>query len=83
MLPPRKVKFWAKKKENENYAFRAFLKNMAVDLELEYSKVLSIVLIDYDNFKDWEACAGEEVDKYLPGKLNIRPESLIQRRGWQ
>lgn len=28
--------------------------DLAVDLELEYSKVLSIVLIDYDNFKEWE-----------------------------
>lgn len=25
-----------------------------VDLELEYNKVLSVLLIDYDNFKEWE-----------------------------
>ena len=28
--------------------------DLTVDLELEYNKVLSVLLIDYDNFREWE-----------------------------
>ncbi|MDE6971676.1 MAG: nucleotidyltransferase domain-containing protein [Lachnospiraceae bacterium] len=28
--------------------------DFTVDLELEYNKVLSVLLIDYDNFREWE-----------------------------
>lgn len=28
--------------------------DLTVDLELEYNKVLSVLLIDYDNFGEWE-----------------------------
>ena len=28
--------------------------DLIVDLELEYAKVLSVLLIDYDNFRKWE-----------------------------
>lgn len=28
--------------------------DLVVDLELEYNKVLSVLLIDYDKFKEWE-----------------------------
>ena len=27
--------------------------DLTVDLELEYNKVLSVLLIDYDNFREW------------------------------
>ena len=27
--------------------------DLTVDLELEYNKVLSVLLIDYDNYKEW------------------------------
>lgn len=35
MIPPRKVKFMAKKKENENIQFRSYLKNHADEKELD------------------------------------------------
>lgn len=35
MIPPRKLKFETKKKENENYRFRAFLKENADEEELD------------------------------------------------
>ena len=28
--------------------------DLTVDLKLEYNKVLSVLLIDYDNFREWE-----------------------------
>ncbi len=28
--------------------------DLTVDLELEYNKVLSVLLIDYENFREWE-----------------------------
>ncbi|NBI90168.1 hypothetical protein D3Z45_06160 [Lachnospiraceae bacterium] len=28
--------------------------DLTVDLELEYNKVLSVLLIDYDNFREWK-----------------------------
>jgi predicted nucleotidyltransferase len=28
--------------------------DLVIDLELEYNKVLSVLLIDYDKFKEWE-----------------------------
>lgn len=28
--------------------------DLTVELELEYNKVLSVLLIDYDNFREWE-----------------------------
>ena len=28
--------------------------DLTVDLELEYNKVLSVLLIDYDHFREWE-----------------------------
>lgn len=35
MIPPRKVKFMAKKKENENIRFRSYLKIHADEKELD------------------------------------------------
>lgn len=43
--------------------------NLTVDLELEYNKVLSVLLIDYDNFKEWENA--------LPFYRNIKMEGII------
>ena len=28
--------------------------DLTVELELEYNKVLSVLIIDYDNFREWE-----------------------------
>jgi predicted nucleotidyltransferase len=40
-----------------------------VELELEYGKVLSVLLIDYDNFKEWE--------NVLPFYKNVKEEGVI------
>lgn len=39
-----------------------------VDLELEYNKVLSVLLIDYDNFKEWELI--------LPFYKNVKKDGI-------
>ncbi len=39
-----------------------------VDLELEYNKVLSVLLIDYDNFKEWE--------HILPFYKNVKKDGI-------
>jgi predicted nucleotidyltransferase len=43
--------------------------DMTVDLELEYGKVLSVLLIDYDNFKKWE--------NVMPFYKNVKAEGMI------
>lgn len=43
--------------------------NLTVDLELEYGKVLSVVLIDYDNFREWE--------EVLPFYKNMKKDGII------
>lgn len=43
--------------------------DFTVDLELEYNKVLSILLVDYDNFKEWE--------DVLPFYRNIKKEGIV------
>ena len=35
MLTPKEVEYWGKKKEDENYAFRAFLKRSADPADLD------------------------------------------------
>lgn len=40
-----------------------------VDLELEYNKVLSVLLIDYDNFKEWE--------NVLPFYKNVKKDGIM------
>lgn len=39
-----------------------------VDLELEYNKVLSVLLIDHDNFKEWE--------NVLPFYKNVKKDGI-------
>lgn len=39
-----------------------------VDLELEYNKVLSVLLIDYDKFKEWE--------NVMPFYKNVKKEGI-------
>lgn len=39
-----------------------------VDLELEYNKVLSVLLIDYNNFKEWE--------HILPFYKNVKKDGI-------
>ena len=39
-----------------------------VDLELEYNKVLWVLLIDYDNFKEWE--------HILPFYKNVKKDGI-------
>ena len=43
--------------------------DLTVDLELEYDKVLSVVLIDYDHFREWE--------NTLPFYLNVKKDGVI------
>jgi predicted nucleotidyltransferase len=40
-----------------------------IDLELEYGNVLSVVLIDSDNFKEWE--------NVLPFYKNVKEEGIV------
>lgn len=42
--------------------------DFVVDLELEYGKVLSVLLIDYDKFKKWE--------NIMPFYKNIKKEGV-------
>jgi predicted nucleotidyltransferase len=43
--------------------------DVTVDLELKYGKVLSVLLIDYDNFKEWE--------NVLPFYKNVKKEGIV------
>lgn len=43
--------------------------DLAVELELEYGKVLSLILIDYDNFLEWE--------NVLPFYKNVKKEGIV------
>jgi predicted nucleotidyltransferase len=43
--------------------------DVTVDLELEYGKVLSVLLIDYDNFKEWE--------NVMPFYKNVKKEGVV------
>jgi predicted nucleotidyltransferase len=43
--------------------------DLTVDLELEYNKVLSVLLIDYDNFREWE--------NVLPFYKNVKKEGIM------
>ena len=42
--------------------------DLIVDLELEYAKVLSVLLIDYDNFRKWE--------NILPFYKNVKKDGI-------
>jgi predicted nucleotidyltransferase len=43
--------------------------DLTVDLELEYDKVLSVLLIDYNNFREWE--------DVLPFYKNVKREGIM------
>ena len=43
--------------------------DLTVDLELEYNKVLSVFLIDYDNFREWE--------DVLPFYKNMKKDGIM------
>ena len=43
--------------------------DLTVDLELEYNKVLSILLIDYDNFHEWK--------DVLPFYKNVKKDGVM------
>lgn len=43
--------------------------DLTVDLELEYNKVLSVLLIDYDNFREWE--------DVLPFYKNMKKDGIM------
>lgn len=43
--------------------------DLTVDLELEYNLVLSVLLIDYDNFREWE--------NVLPFYKNVKKEGIM------
>ena len=43
--------------------------DLTVDLELEYNKVLSVILIDYDNFIEWE--------NVLPFYQNVKKDGIM------
>ena len=43
--------------------------DLTVDLELEYNKVLSVLIIDYDNFREWE--------DVLPFYKNMKKDGIM------
>lgn len=43
--------------------------DLTVELELEYDKVLSLLLIDYNNFLEWE--------NVLPFYKNVKKEGIV------
>lgn len=43
--------------------------DLVVDLELEYDKVLSVLLIDYDKFTEWE--------NVMPFYKNVKKEGVL------
>lgn len=43
--------------------------DLVVDLELQYNKVLSVLLIDYDKFKKWE--------NVMPFYKNVKTEGIV------
>lgn len=43
--------------------------DFVVDLELQYNKVLSVLLIDYDKFKKWE--------NVMPFYKNVKKEGIV------
>ncbi len=43
--------------------------DFTVELELEYNKVLSVLLIDYNNFKEWETV--------LPFYKNVKKDGIM------
>lgn len=43
--------------------------DLTVDLELEYNKVFSVLLIEYDNFKEWE--------NVLPFYQNVKKDGIM------
>lgn len=43
--------------------------DLIVDLELEYDKVLSVLLIDYDRFKEWE--------NVMPFYKNVKKDGVV------
>ena len=43
--------------------------DLVVDLEVEYNKVLSVILIDYDKFKEWE--------NIMPFYKNVKKEGIV------
>ena len=43
--------------------------DLVVDLELEYDKVLSVLLIDYDKFTEW--------DNVMPFYENVKKEGIV------
>lgn len=45
--------------------------DLVVDLELEYDKVLSVLLIDYDKFTEWE--------NVMPFYKNVKKEGIVLR----
>ena len=58
MLPPRKVKFQAKRKESENIAFRSFLKMNAEEDELDarFLRLHQELFASYDCSKCRNCC---------------------------
>lgn len=58
MLKPRKVKFWAQKKEKENIEFRTFLKINAYEDELDqqFLQLHNELFADYDCSKCRNCC---------------------------
>lgn len=43
--------------------------DFTVDFELEYNKIFSVLLIDYDNFKEWE--------NVLPFYKNVKKDGVM------
>lgn len=56
-------------RRKENADMRERMTDIIVDLELEYNKVLSVLRIDYEEFKMWE--------NTMPFYKNMKKEGII------
>lgn len=55
--------------ENYTNLLKELIPELVVDLELEYDKVLSVLLIDYDKFTEWE--------NVMPFYKNVKKEGIV------
>ncbi len=55
--------------ENYTNLLKELIPELVVDLELEYDKVLSVLLIDYNKFTEWE--------NVMPFYKNVKKEGIV------
>ena len=77
MLTPKEVEYWGKKKEDENYAFRAFLKRSAdpADLDKRFRNLHEQLFAYYDCSKCRNCCSSYH-SSFADEELNAAAKEL-------